>query len=392
MHAINIALALIAGLTLGMSLFTYWIRWHWINQPLLAQLLGVLVGPVGLGWLDLSRYGDEREILELTARLTLAITLVSVGLELRGYLHRHWRSLAVLVFGGAVLMWGVTALLVGWILGLKVVPALLIGAVLAPIDPILAASVAMGRVAWENLAERTRRLLSAESSARHGIGLVLVLLPTLLLTEPTAEAWTRWLTNVVLWKGLVALVVGAAVGYAAGRAQRWSAARGFTEAETDPLVAFFLALSLALVSMVKLMQSDGVLAVLVAGVSFVWARAEAEPGERLEGQERHYEDLVKQVLQVPVFVLLGLTLPWAEWTDLGWAGYGSSWRCCCCAVFRPCYCSSHWSARSHAGTRRSLLAGSGRWGWERSTSQPWRRRRRGSRTCGPSRHCSSPYP
>ncbi len=66
----------------------------------------MLVGPVGLGRLDLSRYGDEREILELTARLTLAITLVSVGLELRGYLHRHWRSLAVLVFGGAVLMWG----------------------------------------------------------------------------------------------------------------------------------------------------------------------------------------------------------------------------------------------------------------------------------------------
>ncbi|MDP9310417.1 MAG: hypothetical protein M3R24_05925 [Chloroflexota bacterium] len=84
MHAINIALALIAGLALGMSLFTYWIRRHWINQPLLAQLLGVLVGTVGLGWLDLSRYGDEREILELTARLTLAITLVSVGLELPG--------------------------------------------------------------------------------------------------------------------------------------------------------------------------------------------------------------------------------------------------------------------------------------------------------------------
>ncbi|MDP9310416.1 MAG: cation:proton antiporter [Chloroflexota bacterium] len=195
----------------------------------------------------------------------------------------------MLVFDGAVLMWGVTALLVGVGSG----PEGGIGAVLAPIDPILAASVATGRVAWENLAERTRRLLSAESSARHGIGLVLVLPPTLLLTEPTAEAWTRWLTNVVLWKGLVALVVGAAVGYAAGRAQRWSAARGFAEAETGSLVAFFLALSLALVSMVKLMHSDGVLAVLVAGVSFVWARAEAEPGERLEGQERHYEDLVK---------------------------------------------------------------------------------------------------
>ncbi len=86
MHAFNTAVATIMGLALVMSLFTYWIRRHWINEPLLALLLGVLTGPAGLGWLDLARYGHEREILEVTARLTLAIVLVSVGIELRSYL------------------------------------------------------------------------------------------------------------------------------------------------------------------------------------------------------------------------------------------------------------------------------------------------------------------
>lgn len=320
MHAIDVAVASMAGLALVVSLFTYWIRRHWINEPLLALLLGVLIGPVGLGWLDLAEYGDEREIIEVVARFTLAITLVTVGLEVRGYLPRRWRSLTVLVLGGAALMWAASSLLVGWILGLGVLPALLIGAVLAPIDPILAAAVATGRVARENLPERMRHLLSAESGARHGIGLHFVLLPALLLTKPTGEAWTHWLGNALLWKGLGAIVVGGTVGYGVGRAQAWSAARGEAEDEAGPLIAILLALSLAVVSLVELMGSDGLLAVLVAGIAFAWARTGEEKGEELERQQRHYQETIKQVLQVPVFALLGLALPWEEWAELGWSG------------------------------------------------------------------------
>ncbi len=238
MEAINVAVASMAALALVVSLFTYWIRRHWVNEPLLALPLGVLIGPAGLGWLDLAEYGDEREIVEVAARFTLAIALVGVGLEVRGYLSAHWRSLAVLVLGGTALMWGASSLLVGWILGLGVLPALLIGAVLAPIDPILAAAVATGRVARENLPERTRHLLSAESGVRHGLGLLWVLLPALLLTKPAGEAWAHWLGNALLWKGLAAVSIGGAVGYAVGRAQAWSAARGAAEDEAGPLTRY----------------------------------------------------------------------------------------------------------------------------------------------------------
>ncbi len=316
----NIAVASMAALGLMVSLFTYWIRRHWINEPLLALLLGVLIGPAALGWLDLAEFGDEREIVEVAARLTLAIALVSVGLEVRGYLGRHWRSLGMLVLGGTLIMWGASSLLVGWLLGLGVLPSLLIGAVLAPIDPILAASVATGRVARENLPERTRHLLSAESGIRHGLGLLWVLLPALLLREPAGEAWKHWLSNRLLWKGVLAIGLGSAVGYAVGRGQAWSVARGAAEDEWGPLTAILLALSLAVVSLVELIGSDGLLAVLAAGIAFAWARTGAEQGEQLVRQQRHYQETIKQVLQVPVFVLLGLVLPWAEWAELGWAG------------------------------------------------------------------------
>ncbi|MDP9358014.1 MAG: cation:proton antiporter [Chloroflexota bacterium] len=72
----------------------------------------------------------------------------------------------------------------------------------------------------------------------------------------------------------------------------------------------------------ELIGSDGLLAVLVAEIAFAWARTGEEKGEQLERQQRHYQETIKQVLQVPVFVLLGLALPWDEWAELGWAGAG----------------------------------------------------------------------
>jgi NhaP-type Na+/H+ or K+/H+ antiporter len=319
-HTINVTIACLAGLALLMTLFAHGLRLRWLNEPLLALALGVLIGPKGLGWLDLAQYGEEREIIETVARFTLVIVLVAVGVELRGYVSAQWRPLSVLVLGGAALMWGVSTLLVWWIAGLELFPSILVGAVLAPTDPILSATVSTGRVARETLPERTRNLLSAESSARHGIGLVLVLLPALLIVEPDSEAWRHWLTDVLLWKGLVAVIIGGVAGYVVGRLQAWSAARDYTETVTGPLAALFLALALGLASTVELMKIDGALAVLVAGVVYARVRSRGGPKNKLDEEHRDYQHVIKQVLQVPIFALFGAALPWDRWEELGWKG------------------------------------------------------------------------
>lgn len=319
MLAINLIVAAIAGLAIGMSLFAHWFRRHWINEPLLALLLGILIGPHGFGWLVLERYGEPPEILEVVARYTLAIALIVVGLDLFGYLTRAWRSLTVLVVGGIVLMWASSALLAGWILRLDLLTALLIGAVLSPIDPVLTASVTAGRIARDTLPARLRQLLAAEAAARHGLGLVFVFLIALLITRPPEQAWSEWFTGTLAWKFLVGVVVGAVVGYEAGRLQRWSAARDATEVPFGPLNAVLLALALATVSAVEALNADGLVAVLVAGVLFAHARISEEKDEHQERQEEHYQEVVKQLWQVPVFVLLGAAIPWEQWRELGWA-------------------------------------------------------------------------
>ncbi len=309
MQTINIVVTCMAGLALLMALFAHGVRLHWINEPLLGLIVGVLIGPAVLGWLDLARYGEETAIIEVVARFTLVMTLVIVGTELRGYLPRHWRSITVLVFGGLLLMWVFSSLLVRSILGFGLLPALLIGAVLSPTDPILTTTVSTGRIARETLPERTRHLLSAESAARHGLGLLPVLLLALLIREPDAEAWRHWVTDVLLWKGGFAALAGAAAGYAVARAQRWSTARGYAEIANGPFITLFLALALSLSSLVELLKSDGAVAVLVAGVVFALACTGPEPGKEIEGHLQDYKHLLKQVLQVPIFVLLGTALP-----------------------------------------------------------------------------------
>ncbi len=123
------------------------------------------------------------------ARLAIAIQVMGVALRLpKAYPFTHWRSLAVLLGPVMLLMWLVSGLLVYLILGLPCWVAMLVGAVITPTDPVIATSIATGKVAEQNLPTRLRNLLSAESGANDGLGYPFVLLPILILTRSPQEA------------------------------------------------------------------------------------------------------------------------------------------------------------------------------------------------------------
>ncbi|MBS9404261.1 hypothetical protein KG088_11525 [Halomonas sp. TRM85114] len=54
----------------------------WLTPPLVAFLLGILLSPHGLGWLNPSAWGNVYTLLEETARLTLGISLMGIALRL----------------------------------------------------------------------------------------------------------------------------------------------------------------------------------------------------------------------------------------------------------------------------------------------------------------------
>lgn len=314
MTDLNTALLTVGLLVLVAGLLSEPIRRSYLSTPLVALAIGVLLGPAVFGFLDPAEWGEENTILEQAARLTVAISLMGIALRLpRRYPFDNWRPLAVLLGPLMVLMWLAGGLLVYLFLGLPFWAAMLVGAVVTPTDPVVASSIVTGGVAERNLPGRLRHLLSGESGANDGLAYPLVFLSILLLERPAGEALPHWLTSVLLWEVGVAVAAGALLGYAAGRLLEWAEARGTIEKTS--FLAYALALSFAALGGAKLLGTDGLLAVFAAGISFSLA---VESSERTE--EEGVQEAVNSFFTLPVFVLLGLALPWESWLALGWTG------------------------------------------------------------------------
>lgn len=199
MNEFNIVLTAIGGIVLLLGLVSdYFRRNWWTSDPLTALLLGILLGPAVLGWIDPNLWGLSREhILEQAARLTMAIGLMGVALRLpTKYFQHHWRGLAVLLGLVMPLMWVISGLLVYAFLRIPFWEAMMIGAVVTPTDPIVATSIVTGVVAEDDLPPRLRHVISAESGSNDGLAYPLVLLCILILEDSADTSGTTAIAGV----------------------------------------------------------------------------------------------------------------------------------------------------------------------------------------------------
>ena len=215
------------------------------------------------------------------------------------------------------IMWVVSGLLVYWILNLPFWEAMVIGAAITPTDPIVATSIVTGVVAEENLPERLRHLISADSGANDGLAYPFVLLAISLAklnSENDVSAiatLSHWLTRVVLWEVGFAIIFGAFLGYGAGRLLEWAEKKKTIERQS--FLGYTIALSVTVLGAAKLIGTDGVLAVFIAGLAFNYA---VKAQERAE--EENVQEAINRFFTLPIFILLGLTIPWQQWGRLGW--------------------------------------------------------------------------
>ncbi|MEX2543918.1 MAG: cation:proton antiporter [Phycisphaeraceae bacterium] len=311
--AFDVAITVIGGVVLVIGLFSGWLRQSAVSEHMLALVAGVVLGPAVLGWLEPQRWGDERQMMELVARLTMAVGLMGVAMRLPPrFLRRHVPSMLVILGPVMLAMWLVGGGLTQAVLGVGWLAALLIGAALTPTDPVLASAIVVGPFAERHLPEGVRETISAESGANDGLAVVFVMLPVLLLTESTGAALGLWAVQVMLWEVLGAVAIGAGLGYAAGRLLKW-AERHHTIEQTS-LLAYSLALSLVVLGLGDLVNSNGILAVFVAGRAFAGVVTVHERNE-----EERVQDAVNRFFLLPIFVFFGMVLPWGAWRELGWA-------------------------------------------------------------------------
>ncbi|WP_435178397.1 cation:proton antiporter domain-containing protein [Halorussus sp. AFM4] len=306
----------VAGvLVLLLGLFQKWFQEKWyLTEPLTALALGIAAGPAGLQLLNLPPAADSPRVLTQVSRVTLAVADMGVALRLpRGYPVEHWRSLAVILGAGMVLMGLVSGLLVWSLLGVSFWVAMLVGATVTSTDPIVATTIVTGPVAKRNIPGRLRHFISAESGANDGAVYPLVLLPILVLARPTSEALSRWITYVVGWQVGGAIVLGATLGYAAAGLFQWADLGNVVERQG--FVAYTLALTFAVLGGARLLTVDAILASFVAGIAYRMA-----PGRQQPSTERNVQKAMTKFFVLPTFVLVGVAIPWAGWAALGWRG------------------------------------------------------------------------
>lgn len=316
MTELNLSLALVGASVLLLGLFSQPLSRSWVSLPLLAFLVGILVGPVGAGWLDVARWGDERRILEEAARLTLGISLMGIALRLPPrYLFNHWRSLLVLLAVGMPLFCLVSSALAFGFLDVGVLAALAIGAAVCATDPVIASSIVTGGVANRNLPRQFRHTLSAESALNDGLALPLVMIPVLVATMSVTAAAGEWLWQVLLWEVGGAVVLGIVLGLLIGRLLRFAERRDFIDQPS--FLSVTLALTLLALGLGKFLEMDGLVVVFLAGVAFDQVVVGSDRSE-----EARIQEAVNLLFTLPVFILFGLMVPLDKWLALGWSGVG----------------------------------------------------------------------
>ena len=307
MHQLSLAVAIAAGTVVVLGLVSGRMQRAPLSRPLLALLVGVAAGPEVLGLLRPEEWPNRLRILQEGAELALAVSVFGIALRTPAEdMRALMRPVGVLLTLGMLGMWAVSAGLAWAVMGIAPLVALGVGAVVAPTDPVVASSIVTGGAAEEALPGRLRSTLSLESGANDGLGYLFVLLPVLLM-DGAADPWGRFLWDVVVIGVVVAVAIGAAIGWGVARCLR--AADDSAWIDRQSLLAISVALSLAVVTITTFAGSDGVLAAFAAGVAF---RLTVERTEQYEEQE--VQESIAKLFNLPVFVILGAALPWAEWS------------------------------------------------------------------------------
>jgi NhaP-type Na+/H+ or K+/H+ antiporter len=258
------------------------------------------------------------EITERFTEFVVIIALMGAGLKLdRIFSFRSWGITWRLIAVTMPLSIAAITFVAGWWMGLSWTVALLLGAALAPTDPVLAADVQVGppKSGGE---DEVRFGLTSEAGMNDGFAFPFVHLAIALsLAASTGEPWfVEWFTYNVLWE----IGAGVAAGYAIGRAFGWLTFHVPAKTKLAKTGDGLIAVSATLVSygLTEIIHCYGFLAVFVTALTF-------RHSHRTHDFHLEMHALTEQIERIAMMVLLllfggalvsGLLAP-LRWSDIG---------------------------------------------------------------------------
>ena len=299
-----------------------------VSAPIVLLVVGALMGlPLPEGT-DVTPLGNLSFVEHLT-EFTVIIALMGVGLaldrplDLRRFASwRKWSAAWRLLGISMPLTIAGVALLGWWVVGLAPAAALLLGAALAPTDPVLAGEVQVegptpaGEMTHDEIDEsdEVRFALTSEAGLNDGMAFPFVYAAIFLVTiGPVTEWGLRWVGWELLGRVVLGVLLGLVVGWALAKAAFRAPARSLRLAEAgEPLLALaavFLSYGVA-----EVVGGYGFLAVFACAMTL----RSAERGHEYHAHMHAIIERLERLLTLAVLLLLGVSMTNGLVANLPW--------------------------------------------------------------------------
>ncbi|MCY7284647.1 MAG: sodium:proton antiporter [Cyanobacteria bacterium CAN_BIN43] len=291
-------LLVIGLLLLFVTLGSGWIGRLPFSYALIYLCVGIALGPYGFHLIQL-RPGAE--FLQRLTEFVVLISLFSCGLKMnRRFKLKAWKSTLQLI--GLVMPISIfAAAAVGhWLLGLNWGASVLLGAILAPTDPVLASEVQLSDPTDR---DELRFGLTSEGGLNDALAFPFVYFGLRWIGDSN---WQNWIQEWVLIDLFWAIAAGFAVGVAVPKGIVWIDKRIQRLRPADSLMEDFIAIGIVFVtySIAELINGYGFLAVFVAGI--ITQRSYHDPEKRLSQLE--FMERIEKLFEVGTILLLGALL------------------------------------------------------------------------------------
>jgi sodium/hydrogen antiporter len=314
-----------ASLLLAIVLPALLDRWA-VSAPMVLVAVGIVIGltplPDGLP-LDPQ---ENRAAIEHVTELAVLVALMGVGLAIDRPLELRnraswsrwsptWRLLGItmpLCIAGVALL--------GWGAGLAPAAALLLGAVLAPTDPVLASDVQVaGPQTGDHEvdeADELRFTLTSEAGLNDGLAFPFVYAAILLATEGAVRHWAlEWVFFYLIGKVALGVLAGLLVGRVLAYVAFRSASPSLRVAERGESLLALAALITAY-GVGEVVHGYGFLAVFVCAMTF----RSAERDHDYHAAMHEVAERLERLLTLFVLLVLGIALTRGLLASLDWRG------------------------------------------------------------------------
>ena len=299
MNTYILSLLVIGLLLLTVTLGSGWIKRLPLSYALIYLAVGILLGNYGFGLINIR---PETQFLERLTEFVVIVSVFGCGLKINRPLKLWaWQSTIRLIGFLMPISILVLSAIAHYALGMGWGAAVLLGAILAPTDPVLASEVQLAHVEDK---DELRFALTSEGGLNDALAFPFVYFGIYAFKD---NNWNNWFTSWVGIDLLWAIASGIVMGVAVAKAVVWIDRYLQKRRPADDLMENFVALSIILLtySLTELVNGYGFLAVFVAGL-VVQRSYFCQQDKRMAQLE--FTEQIEKLLEVTTIIILGTLL------------------------------------------------------------------------------------